>query len=68
MINWTHVIRRHRDFVKDTTAKDSPANEVGVCLRDGCGSADFYGPDAWTSAAKFLGFKVHDNDEIGGAE
>ena len=68
MINWTHVIRRHCDFVKDTSPENTPASEVGVCLRDGCGSANFHGPDAWISAAKFLGFKVNDTDEVGGIE
>lgn len=56
-IDWESVVRLHRDFV---TAGADPEAGLGVCLRDGCGSACFYGPLAWFEAADFLGFEIPD--------
>lgn len=49
-VDWESIVRQHEDFVTASTD--------GVCMKDGCGSCDMYGPDAWEQAAKFLGFKV----------
>lgn len=52
-IDWEAVVRSHQDYV---THGPDFASGIGVCLRDGCGTACFYGRDAWLDAAKFLGF------------
>lgn len=52
-INWQCVVRSHKDFV---WARPDYELTLGVCMRDGCGSSDFYGQDAWRQAAEYLGF------------
>jgi len=52
-IDWQAVVRAHKDFV---CAEPEQELSQGVCMSDGCGSADFYGMDAWRQAARFLGF------------
>lgn len=53
MFTIEQIVRAHRDFVTSTHV-----HELGVCLRDGCGSANFYGPAAWEEAAKHLGLSL----------
>ncbi len=63
VINWTNIVSRHWDFIKGGT---HPHDTYSVCLKDGCGEANFHGPDAWFSAARHLGFKVNVKDECCG--